>query len=205
MQRGATSEGLGVDAPSYSHMSTHSGELWRTLSIHRKGEGPLAMDGHPTLFTVSEVEALSSLSADHSEAKSLNCNVRLVPLEELTGHRGGYKGRPGVFCGKVFPKNANMIVHMRTDTDKKPYRCDQCTKPYRQKGHLTVHMRTHSDEKPYKCDQCTTWFSHSSTLKLHMRTHTGEKPCVCLQCNASYRDPSSLRVHMLKHAANGVL
>ncbi|CAL8407006.1 unnamed protein product [Arctogadus glacialis] len=110
-QRGATSESLRVDAPGSSHMSSHSGEL-RILSVYGQGEGPLAVDVHNTLFAASEPEALSSLSADHSAAKSLNCSVRLVRLEELTG----------VLCGKVIPNNANMIYKMRTHSSEKPYR-----------------------------------------------------------------------------------
>uniref|UniRef100_A0A8C5AY97 Uncharacterized protein n=2 Tax=Gadus morhua TaxID=8049 RepID=A0A8C5AY97_GADMO len=141
-QRGATSESLRVDAPGSSHMSGHSGEL-RILSVYGQGEGPLAVDGHDTLFAASELEALSSLSADHSVAKSLNCSVRLVRLEELTGHQGGRKGRPGVLCGKVVPNNANMIVHMRTHSGEKPYKCDQCTKRFSLKGTLNRHMMNH--------------------------------------------------------------
>ncbi|XP_059912444.1 zinc finger protein 182-like isoform X3 [Gadus macrocephalus] len=80
-QHGATSDTLHVDAPGSSHMSSHSEEL-RILSFHGKGEGPLALDGHDTLFTVSELEALNSLSADHSVAKSLE---QLVHREEPTG------------------------------------------------------------------------------------------------------------------------
>ncbi|XP_059912443.1 zinc finger and SCAN domain-containing protein 5C-like isoform X2 [Gadus macrocephalus] len=82
-QHGATSDTLHVDAPGSSHMSSHSEEL-RILSFHGKGEGPLALDGHDTLFTVSELEALNSLSADHSVAKSLE---QLVHREEPTGKR----------------------------------------------------------------------------------------------------------------------
>ncbi|CAL8284626.1 unnamed protein product, partial [Gadus morhua 'NCC'] len=113
-QRGATSESLGVDAPGSSHMASHNGEL-QILSVYGKGEGPLAVDGHDTLFTTSEVEALSSLSADCSVAKSLNCSVRLVRLEELTGHRGGRKGRPGVLCGKASPSIGNIQVFLSRD------------------------------------------------------------------------------------------
>ncbi|CAL8406999.1 unnamed protein product [Arctogadus glacialis] len=162
-QRGATTESLRVDAPGSSHMSSHSGEL-RILSVYGQGEGPLAVDGHDTLFAASELEALSSLSADHSVAKSLNCSVRLVRLEELTGHQGCRKGRPGVLCGKVIPNNANMIVHMRTHSGEKPYKCDQCTKRYHRKCDLEIHLRTHSGEKPYNL---------KGTLKIHMRTHSG--------------------------------
>ncbi|CAL8407008.1 unnamed protein product [Arctogadus glacialis] len=94
-QRGATSESLRVDAPGSSHMSSHSGEL-RILSVYGQGEGPLAVDGHDTLFAASELEALSSLSADHSVAKSLNCSVRLVRLEELTCRLTPAKSPTGV-------------------------------------------------------------------------------------------------------------
>uniref|UniRef100_A0A8C5A9N5 C2H2-type domain-containing protein n=1 Tax=Gadus morhua TaxID=8049 RepID=A0A8C5A9N5_GADMO len=194
-QRGAISESLRVDAPGSSHMSSHSGEL-RILCVYGQGEGPLAVDGHDTLFAASELEALSSLSADHSVAKSLNCSVRLVRLEDLTGHQSCRKG----LCGKVISNNVNMIVHMSTRIGKKPYKCDQCTKRFSLKGPLKIHMRTHSGEKPYKCDQCTKCFSHGPTLKLHMTTHTGKKPYRCDQCTKGFSLKGRLNVHMRTHS-----
>ncbi|CAL8234302.1 unnamed protein product [Boreogadus saida] len=62
---------------------SHSAEL-KILSVYGKGEGPLAVDGHDTLFTASEVEALNSLSADHSAAKSLERAEQLVCHGELS-------------------------------------------------------------------------------------------------------------------------
>ena len=72
-----------MDAPGSSHASSHSGEL-RILSVYGQGESPLAVDVHNTLFAASEVEALNSLSADHSAAKSLERGERLVCREELS-------------------------------------------------------------------------------------------------------------------------
>ncbi|XP_030217605.1 zinc finger protein 84 isoform X12 [Gadus morhua] len=85
-QRGANSGSMNVDAPDSSHMSSHSEEL-RILSVHGKGEGPLALHGHDALFTASKQEALSSLSTEHSVAKSLERGERLVRREELTGQQ----------------------------------------------------------------------------------------------------------------------
>ncbi|CAL8407016.1 unnamed protein product [Arctogadus glacialis] len=192
-QRGATSESLSVDAPHSSNMSSHNREL--NLSVYRQGEGPLAVDGHDTLHAASQLEALSSLSADHSVAKSLNCSVQLVPLEELTGHRGGRKGRPGVLGGKVIPNKANQI-----HTDEKPYRCHQCMKRFSRKGYLNRHVMTHSGEKPYKCDQCMMRFQRQCDLKIHVRTHSGEKPYKCHQCTKRFSQKGSLKLHMRTHS-----
>jgi hypothetical protein len=48
------------------------------------------VDGHDALFTASEVEALSPLSADHSVTKSLERGERLVCREELTVQVGNH-------------------------------------------------------------------------------------------------------------------
>ncbi|KAG7249420.1 hypothetical protein CRUP_001789, partial [Coryphaenoides rupestris] len=92
MQHGTTSESLHVDAPGSSHMSSHNDEL-RILSVHGQG-GPLAVDGHDALFTASELEALSSLSSDHSithdSLLSLNSGPsEMVPARGMQDGTGG--------------------------------------------------------------------------------------------------------------------
>ncbi|XP_056439835.1 zinc finger protein 184-like isoform X2 [Gadus chalcogrammus] len=198
-QRGTTSENLHVDAPGSSRMSSHNGEL-RILSVDGKGEGPLAVDGHDTLLTASGKEALSSPSADHSAAKSLDRGEPLGHPEDLIGAQGGPKLRPRVLSGEGFPDNTKMTIHMVTHTSKKPYVCDQCMKHFSTSYNLKKHMRTHSGEKPYSCDQCMTRFGTSYNLKKHMRTHSGEKPYSCDQCMTRFGTSYNLRIHMKTHS-----
>ncbi|XP_030205005.1 zinc finger and SCAN domain-containing protein 2 isoform X5 [Gadus morhua] len=197
-QRGTTSENLHVDAPGSSRMSSHNGEL-RILSVDGKGEGPLAVDGHDTLLTASGEEALTSPSADHSAAKSLDRGEPLGHPEDLIGAQGGPKRRPRVLSGEGFPDNTKMTIHMVTHTSKKPYVCDQCMKHFSTSFNLKKHMRTHSGEKPYSCDQCMTRFGTSYNLKKHMRTHSGEKPYSCDQCMTRFGTSYNLRIHMKTH------
>ena len=63
-------------------MSSQNAAL-RILNVHGQGDGNLVVDGHETLFTASEVEALNSLSADYSLAKSLDCGEQLDCHKEL--------------------------------------------------------------------------------------------------------------------------
>ena len=60
-------------------MSGHS-EMLKILSVYGKGEGPLAVEDHDTLFTAS----------GHSVAKSLECGERLVRCEKLSVQVGNY-------------------------------------------------------------------------------------------------------------------
>ncbi|KAG7261969.1 hypothetical protein CRUP_010599 [Coryphaenoides rupestris] len=94
MQQGITSESLHVDAPGSSHMSSRNEQL-RILCVYGKGEGPLAVDSHDTLFTGLDTQGtLSSLPSDHSVTHDSLLGLDSGPSERVPA-RGMQDGTGG--------------------------------------------------------------------------------------------------------------
>ncbi|CDQ92695.1 unnamed protein product, partial [Oncorhynchus mykiss] len=56
-------------------------------------------------------------------------------------------------------------------TQAKSKSCEFCGKTFKFQSNLVVHRRSHTGEKPYKCQLCDHACSQASKLKRHMKTH----------------------------------
>lgn len=155
----------------------------------------LASDG---LLEVSHEE----LSADY---KCSDCFQTFFTNEQLDEHKIKkhlktiVRAHPCPTCPKAFNTKGNLVVHIRSHTEEKPYVCTVCTKSFSVKGNLNTHALSHTAFKPFECEVCTKGFTTKANLQVHMRSHNKERPFECEFCQKSFTTKGNLMTHARTH------
>lgn len=121
---------------------------------------------------------LSPLSGIQNMPHYANFNdyaaMQMAPIMHKSRDRYSCK-----FCGKVFPRSANLTRHLRTHTGEQPYKCKYCERSFSISSNLQRHVRNiHNKEKPFKCPLCDRCFGQQTNLDRHIKKHETQGPNV---------------------------
>ena len=112
--------------------------------------------------------------------------------------------RPHIYEGSISDLRHPYIPHQNLRTNKDRYTCKFCGKVFPRSANLTRHLRTHTGEQPYKCKYCERSFSISSNLQRHVRNiHNKERPFKCPLCDRCFGQQTNLDRHLKKHEVEG--
>ena len=113
--------------------------------------------------------ATGAMHAASAAALAASASASMHAAKSHHAHKDRYSCK---FCGKVFPRSANLTRHLRTHTGEQPYKCKYCERSFSISSNLQRHVRNiHNKEKPFKCPLCDRSFGQQTNLDRHLKKH----------------------------------
>lgn len=117
-----------IDSDVVSRIKNH---VWKTPAQKEFSTFPSKFPGYAAAVPTSAPISFPFLSSSASHRLSGS-----QPSTRLNKDRYTCK-----FCGKLFPRSANLTRHVRTHTGEQPYRCKYCERSFSISSNLQRHVR----------------------------------------------------------------
>ncbi|KAJ8670779.1 hypothetical protein QAD02_002038 [Eretmocerus hayati] len=83
-------------------------------------------------------------------------------------------------CSRTFVSTPDFKKHLQSHCGERLHECELCDKKYKSQKDLKQHKESiHKDKRPYKCNSCSRAFSRVSSKMRHEKTHSDEKNHTC--------------------------
>ena len=151
-------------------------------------------------------EYLDSVQSDIFEC--WNCDKTFTDQRIYSAHRKYHADERSrskfrcTVCSFTAVCYSKLIVHLKSHSSIKPYKCQLCKKGFKSSYTRDAHMVVHSNTKSFKCDSCEATFKYKQSLNMHKkRLHDPDyiRPFVCSMCNYKAHTKPRLVFHIKSH------
>ncbi|KAM9777906.1 BAF chromatin remodeling complex subunit BCL11B a [Neosynchiropus ocellatus] len=142
-----------------SLISQHPSAFERVMQLT-----PTAMESQSMDFSRRLRELAGNSTPPLSPSRANQMHRVLNPLTFQPGPKSPFCSSPPL---QQMPPN----ITTPPQAQNKIKSCEFCGKTFKFQSNLVVHRRSHTGEKPYKCQLCDHACSQASKLKRHMKTH----------------------------------
>lgn len=133
----------------------------------------------PKKPTFRSVPTKSLTKVKNANARDFECRIcqkKYSFLQSLNRHMHGSHGskesrKKCSYCSKTFSRTDDLVRHIRTHTNERPYACNVCQKTFKQSSELKEHMQSHTKATIFKCTHCTRKFTSRMGLYNHSKSH----------------------------------